>query len=72
MLCYLYNLYACLTSSKLAANDEAMKAPYDANLPFENFVEQTEEAVLIGDVAGTPYSTRKIVNARCGGRRRII
>ena len=61
MLCYLYNLYACLTPAKLAAKDEVMKAPYDGNIPFENFVEQIGEAVLIGNAAGTPYSTRQIV-----------
>ena len=38
LLWYLYNLYARLTPAKSDANDQAMKAPYDTNIPFENFV----------------------------------
>ena len=38
-----------------------MKAPYNANLLLENFVNQIEEAVIIGDAAGTPYSTHQII-----------
>ena len=63
MLCHLYNLYAQLTPVKSDANNQAKKAPYDANLPFKNFVEQIEEAVIIGNIVGTPYSTRQIVTA---------
>ena len=61
LLCHLCNLYTHLTPVKLASNDEAVKASFDANLPYENFVEQIKEAVLIGDTAGTPYSTRQIL-----------
>lgn len=54
MLCHLHNLYAQLTPAELDANDQTMKAPYDANLFFKKIVKQIEKAVLIGDTAGTP------------------
>lgn len=63
LLYHQYNLYACLTSAKSDNNDMVMKAPYDANLPFENFVKQIKEAIIIGDAPGTPYSACQIVTA---------
>ena len=40
-----------------------MKSLYDTNLPFENFADQIEELIIIGDAAGILYSARQIVTA---------
>ena len=40
-----------------------MKALCDANFPFEKFIDQIEEAIIISDAAGTPYSPCQIVIA---------
>ena len=40
-------LYARLTPAKSNDNYQLMKAPYDANQPFEMFVNHINEAVII-------------------------
>ena len=45
----------------MEANNQSMKAPYDANLPFENFVDQIEKTIIIGNATGTPYSAHQII-----------
>ena len=45
ILRHLYTQYANITAADLAANDTAMKNPYDVNLPIENLFKQIQTAV---------------------------
>ena len=61
LLRYLYQLYGILTPAESNANNRSIKATYNANLLFENFINQIEEVILIGEAEGTPYTPLQVM-----------
>jgi hypothetical protein len=56
LLDHLYATYANISASNLLANDEQMKADYDANQPIEVFVDQIEDSVNFAAAGDCPYT----------------
>ena len=42
---HLYSIYRNITTKDFAGNHQKMNIPYDPNQPFENLVDQIDEAV---------------------------
>ena len=57
---HLYTVYGRISPYDYEQNDLKMKTPYDANEPFECFVQQIEDAVRLADAAGKPYSPEQV------------
>ena len=60
MIAHLYLHYAKISPTDLSLNDQAMKKPYDPNLPIENLFEQINDAVEFAAAGKTPYTTPQI------------
>ena len=61
ILRHLYTQYANITAADLAANDVAMKSPYDVNMPIENLFKQIQSAVEFATAGSTPYSPAQVL-----------
>ena len=61
LLRHLYTQYANITAADLAANDVAMKTPYDVNMPIENLYKQIQSAVEFATAGSTPYSPAQVL-----------
>ena len=57
---HLYNVYGRITAHDYDANDKTMKKPYDPNEPFETFVKQIEDAMMLADAAAKPYTPAQV------------
>lgn len=61
MLEHLYRVYGKITPAQMAENDKKMRAPFDPNQPFENFVQQIEEGMILAEAGKAEYTQNQIV-----------
>ena len=64
MLEHLYATYGDIMTKDLADNHQKMNTPYDPNQPFENLVDQIDEATELADAAEAPYTVPRMVSIR--------
>ena len=62
MLTHLYTNYVKISPFDIQKNDQAMKIPYDPNLPIESLFEQIDAAVEFAAAGSNPYTTLQIVS----------
>ena len=62
MLEHLYSTYGDITANELADNHQKINTPYNPNKPFENLVDQINEATELVDTANAPYTVPRIVS----------
>ncbi len=60
-LTHLYQAYANINAADVQANDMAMKAGYDVNLPIETLFRQIENAIDYASAGNTPYTPAQVL-----------
>ena len=56
LLTHLYKNYARISPSDMAANNERLRASYDAEEPLENLIKRLDECANFATAAGEPVS----------------
>lgn len=57
---HLYSVYGRISPHDYELNDKRMKMAYNANEPFELFVQKIESTVRLADAASKPYSPEQV------------
>jgi len=63
IITHLYDTYARITANDLKENDKNLHLAYDSTAPFENLVDQIENAVDFASAGKSPYTPKQIVTA---------
>ena len=61
VLDHLYVAYVKISSADLQDNNAQLRAPYDANFPIEELIDQVEGAVEYATAGNTPYTPLQVV-----------
>ena len=62
ILTYLYDSYAKITPSSLAANDQKIREALDPSQPIEVFFTRIEECQEFASAGNTPYTPEQVLN----------
>ena len=63
IITHLYDTYARITANDLKENDKNLHLAYDSTSPFENLIDQIENAVDFASSGKSPYAPKQIVTA---------
>ena len=63
LITYLIATYGLISPIDLKRNNDQLNEAWEPNTPFEQLIDQVEEAVDYADAGGQPYTTGQVINA---------
>ena len=63
ILQYIYRTYVSATPTKLTANDERFRAPYDGSTDLEDYFNGIDDCLFMVDKSNQPYSEGQTLTA---------